>query len=150
MHTFTVASLVLILIAVPVVAGQSALSFAVELATGALAAAVPFYAVLFRTSETPRPIGASRFGEPAIEEILLGLAAPPLAAGATVACVGRLLGVTGSRSGFVSILGASVGELLALRAWELDLPEWMKILAVPAITSLGATLAFNRLVRSSL
>ena len=149
MHAFTVAALVLVLIAVPVAAGQSALSFAVEFATGALAAAVPFYAVLFRTSEMPRPVEASRFAEPAIEEILLGLAVPPLAAGVTVACVGRLFGVTGSLSGFASILGASVGELLALRAWELDLPEWLKVMAVPAITSLGATLAFSRHARSS-
>ncbi|MFC2108709.1 hypothetical protein ACFLS5_04520 [Candidatus Bipolaricaulota bacterium] len=143
MHAFAVASLVLLVITVSVMADQSALSFAVEFGVGTLAAAVPFYAVLYRTSEAFQPPEASRFAEPSAEEILLGLAVPPLLAGATVACVGRLLGVSGKLASLASILGASVGELFALQAWELDLPEWMRVIAVPVITSLGATIAFN-------
>jgi len=144
MRATVVVVLALLLIALPVVAGQSALSFAVEVAAGTLAAAVPFYAVLFSTSEPPHPLEASRSAEPATGDVLLGLAAPPLMAGATVACVGRLFGATNKLAGLASILGAAVGEVFALRAWELDLPEWVRMIAVPVVTSLGATLAFHR------
>ncbi|MFC2105796.1 hypothetical protein ACFLS0_03495 [Candidatus Bipolaricaulota bacterium] len=149
MKVLVSAALILLLITVPVVAEQSALTIAVEFCTGTLAAAVPFYAVLFRSSEAFHSLEAPQFAKPATENTLLGLALPPLVAGATVACVGRLFGVTGKLTGLASILGASIGELFALRAWELNLPEWLKVIAVPALTSLGATLAFNRLARSS-
>ena len=149
MHAVTVAALILLLIAVPVAASPTTLSFVVEVAAGTLAAAVPFYAALYRTSETPPTPWAPRSTEPAIEDILLGIAAPPLMAGATVVCVGRLFGVTGKLTGLASILGASVAEVFALRAWELGLPQWMKVIAVPVITSLGATMAFHRQAQSS-
>jgi len=143
MRVFAAVVLVLLLIAVPVVASQSALSFAVECCAGTLAAAVPFYAVLFRTHGALAP-EAPRLAEPATEDVLLGLAMPPLMAGATVASVGRLFGGMSNLAGFASILGAYVGETFALRAWELNLPEWLKAIAVPAITSLAATIAFDR------
>jgi len=150
MHALVAAALALLLIGVPVAAErQSALSFAVEFAAGTLAAAVPFYAVLYRTSETLQPFQASRSAEPATEDILLGLAVPPLMAGAAVAYVGSLFGVTGKLAGLAAILGAAVSEIFALQLWQLDVPEWLKVIAVPAITSLGATIAFNHQARSS-
>ena len=149
MQRFIAVLLVLLLIPVPVMAGASALSFAVEFGAGALAAAVPFYANLFRTSEALQLPEASPFAEPSTEDILVELALPPLVAGLTVVCVGRLFGVAGHFAGLASILGASVGELFALRAWDLNLPEWMEVIAVPVITSLGATITFNQLAQSS-
>ncbi len=148
MRATVVVVLALLLIALPVVAGQSALSFAVEVAAGTLAAAVPFYAALLSTSETPRVPWVSRVAEPSTGDVLFGLVAPPLMAGATVACVGRLFGATNKLAGLASILGAAVGEVFALRAWELDLPEWVRMIAVPVVTSLGATLAFHRQAES--
>jgi len=147
MHALMVATLVLVLIGAPVVAAQSALSFAIEFSAGSLAAAVPFYAVLFRTSEALQPWQTSRFAEPSTEDILIGLAVPPLAAGAAVAYTGSLFGVTGPFAGLAAILGASVGEIFAVQLWQLDVPEWVKTIAVPAITSLGATIAFNHQAR---
>jgi len=149
MHVLATVALVLVLTAVPVAAAPSALSFAVEFAAGTLAAAVPFYAALFRTSEVYRPPEVFGPAEPANEDILLGLVAPPLLAGAAVTFVGRLFGVTSKLGGLAAILGASVAELFAFRAWELNLPEWLEIIAVPAITSVGAVVAFNREARSS-
>ncbi len=149
MQLFAAAALVLLVISVPIVAGQSALSFALEFGVGTLAASVPYYAALFRCSEPLHSLKASRFAEPATNDILLGLALPPLAAGVTVACVGKLFGVTDKLGGLAAILGASVGEIFALRAWELNLPEWLEVLSVPAITAFCATVAFNRQARSS-
>ena len=149
MHAVTVAALILLLIAVPVAASPSTLSFVVEVAAGTLAAAVPFYAVLFSTSGSLQPSWVPQATGPSTGDVLLGLVAPPLMAGATVACVGRLFGATGKLTGLASILGASVAEVFALRAWDLDLPEWMEVIAVPVITSLGATLAFHRQAQSS-
>jgi len=148
MHALIVTTLALVLIGVPVAAAQTALSFAIEFSAGTLAAAVPFYMVLFRTSEAPPPFRPSRFAEPATEDIFLGLALPPLLSGAAVACAGSLFGVTGPLAGFAAILGASVGEIFAVQLWQLDLPKWLKTIAVPAITSLGATIAFNRQART--
>lgn len=149
MHALMVATLVLVLIGVPVAAAQSALSFAIEFSVGTLAASVPYYAALFRCSEPLHALEASRFAEPATNDILLGLALPPLAAGVTVACVGKLFGVTDKLGGLAAILGASVGEIFALRTWELNLPEWLEVLSVPAITAFCATVAFNRQARAS-
>ena len=67
----------------------------------------------------------------------------PLAAGATVTGVGWLFGVTGKYAALASIVAASVSELFALRVWDLDLPEWLTMLTVPVITSLGATIGFD-------
>jgi len=139
-----VVMLVLVLIGVPVAATPSALSFAVELFVGTLAAAVPFYAVLYNTSEalqTSRPAG------PVPEAALFGLVVPPLATGASVALAGRLFGVASPFAYFAAILGASVSEIFAFQLWQLDIPEWVKVIAVPVVTSLGATLAFNRQAR---
>ena len=148
MQSFAAATLVLLLISVPVVAGPSGLSFALEFSVGTVAASVPYYAALLRCSDPLHELEASRFTEPTTTDILLGLALPPLAAGATVACVGNLFGVTDKLGGLAAILGASVGEIFALRAWELDLSEWVKVLSVPAITALCATVAFNCQARS--
>jgi hypothetical protein len=149
MQTLIVATLVLVLIGVPVAAAQSAISFAIELSVGTVAAAVPFYTVLLRTSEAVQPFQPSRFAQPSIEDIVLGLAVPPLAAGEAVAYAGSLFGVTGPLASFAAILGASVGEIFALKVWQLDVPEWVKTIAVPVITSLGATVAFNRQAQAS-
>jgi len=149
MHRLIVATLALVLAGVPVAAAQSAFSFAIELSAGAVAAAVPFYAVLYRGSASLQSFQASRSTEPSTEDIVLGLAVPPLAAGIAVACAGRAFGVTGQLAGAAAILGASVSEVFALQLWDLDLPEWLKTIAVPIITSLGAIIAFNRQVRPS-
>ena len=149
MHALMVTTLVVVLIGVPVASAQSPLSFAIEFSAGTLAAAVPFYAVLYRTSEALQPSQVSRFAETPAKDILLGLAVPPLVAGATVAYVGSLFGVTCPFAGLVAILGASVGEIFAVQLWQPDVPEWVKIIAVPALTSLGATIAFNRQARAS-
>jgi len=139
-----VVMLALALIAVPVAAEPSALSLAVELLAGTLAAAVPFYAVLYSTSEG---LQASRLAEPVTEDALFGLVVPPLATGTTVALAGRLFGVAAPFAGFAAVLGASVSGIFALQLWQLDIPEWVKVTAVPVVTSLGATLAFNRQAR---
>jgi len=97
MHALVVAMLVLVLIGVPVAAAQTALSFAIELSAGTLAAAVPFYTVLFRTSEALQPFQTSRFAEPSTEDIFLGLAVPPLLAGAAVAYTGSLYSASRAR-----------------------------------------------------
>jgi len=149
MHRLVVATLTLVLIGVPVAATPSAILFAIELSAGTLAAAVPFYTVLFRTSEALEPLQASRFAGPSIEDIVLGLAVPPLAAGAVVACVGSLFGVTDPLAGLAAILGASVAEVFAVQLWQLEVPEWVKAIAVPVITSLGATITFNRQAQAS-
>jgi hypothetical protein len=147
MRSLAVAGLVFLLVAVTIAAEQPPLSFAVEFCAGALAATVSFDAVLFRTSGALPPVGDPRFVEVGASGgtsgVLLELAATPLAAGATVTFVGWLMGVTGKCAGLTSILAASVSELFALQAWDLDLPEWIRILAVPAITALGATIGFN-------
>jgi len=149
MRKVVIVTSVLALIAVPVAAVQSALSFGIELSAGAVASAVPFYAALLRASDVLRPLQASSFAEPSIEDIVLGLAVPPLAAGLAVAYAGSLFGVTGPLVGLAAILGASVGEIFALQLWQLDVPEWVKTIAVPVITSLGATISFNRQARGS-
>ena len=149
MREFFVATLVLALIGVPVAASQSALSFAVELSAGTVAAAVPFYTVLFCTSKALQPLQPSRSCELSIEDTVLGLAVPPLSAGVTVACAGCLFGVTGPATVLAAFVGASVGEVFALQLWELDIPEWVKTIAVPIITSLGATFALNRQAQAS-
>ena len=148
MRVFVAGIVVLLLLAVPVAAGRSAVSFAVEVAAGTLVAAVPFYAVLFSLSGSLQPSWVPRVPQPSTGDLLLGLVAPPLMAGATVALVGKMFGATDRLAGLAAMLGASVGEVFALRAWELNLPEWMKVIAVPVITSLGATLAFNRQAKS--
>ena len=144
MHRPAVGVLVLVLIGVPVAAAPSALSFAVELFAGTLAAAVPFYAVLYNTSDV---LQTSRLAEPATEGALFGLVVPPLATGATVALAGRLFGVAAPLASFTAVLGAAVSEIFAIQLWRLDIPQWVKVIAVPAVTSLGATLAFNRQAR---
>lgn len=149
MHTLVGVILVLVLIGVPVAAAQSALSFAIELSAGTVAAAVPFYAVLFHTSEATQTLRESAFAGPSTKDIVLGLAVPPLVAGAAVACVASLFGVTGPIAGLAAILGASVGEIFAIQLWQLDVPGWVKTIAVPVITSLGATIAFNRQAQAS-
>jgi len=149
MHRLIAATLVLVLAGVPVAAAQSALSFAIELSAGAVAAAVPFYAVLYHDSASLQSFQASRSTEPCTEDIVLGLAVPPLAAGAAVACAGRAFGVTDQLAGVAAILGASVSEVFALQLWELAVPEWVKTIAVPVITSLGATIAFNHQAQAS-
>jgi len=149
MRRLAVVALVLVLVGLPVVAAPSALSFAIELSAGTVAAAVPFYIALFGTSDAVQPLLISGLAVPSAKDIVLGLAVPPLAAGVAVACVGRAFGVTGRLAGVAAILAASVGETFALQLWQLDLPGWMKTIAVPVITSLGATIAFNRQVRPS-
>jgi len=143
MRRLAVVALVLVLVGLPVVAAGPALSFAIELSAGTVVAAVPFCAVLFRTSDAVQPILTTELAVPSTKDIVLGLAVPPLAAGIAVACAGRAFGVTGQLAGAAAILGASVGEIFALQLWQLDLPDWMKTVAVPVITSLGATIAFN-------
>jgi hypothetical protein len=143
-RTLVVTTLVLALIGGPVAAAQSVLSFAVELSAGTVAAAVPFYAALFSTSDALR---ASRLTQPSAEDVIPGLALPPLAAGAAVGCAGSLFGVTGPLAVPVAVLGALVSEIFAVQVWQLDVPGWVKTIAVPVVTSLGATLAFNRLAR---
>ena len=149
MRALIVTTLILVLIGVPVAAAQSALSFAIEFSAGMLAAAVPFDITLYSTSEALRPFQTTRFAEPSTEDIFFGLAAPPLLAGVAVAYVGSLFGVMDPMAGLAAILGASVGELFAVQLWQLEVPEWAKTIAVPFITSLGATIAFNRQARPS-
>jgi len=149
MRTFAVTVLVLALIGMPVAAAQSALSFAIELSAGTMAAAVPFYTVLFSTTETPQPYHASLLARTSTKDIVLGLLVPPIAAGAAVAYAGSLFGVTGPATVLAAFVGASVGEVFALQLWELDIPEWVKTIAVPIITSLGATFALNRQAQAS-
>ena len=150
MRTLVGVTLALMLIGAPVVAAQRALSFAVELCAGTLAAAVPFYSTLYRTSEASRPFLPSRFAEPSTGDILLGLAVPPLLAGAAIATTGSLFDVTTTPLAVLAtVIGASVSEIFAIQFWRLDVPEWMKTIAVPVIASLGGTIAFNRQARSS-
>jgi len=150
MRAFAVTVLVLALIGASVAAGQSALSFAIELSAGMMAAAVPFYTVLYSTTETGQPYhDASLPARTSTKDIVLGLVVPPIAAGVAVACAGSLFGVAGSASTLAAILGASVSEVFAFQLWLLDVPEWMKAIAVPVITSLGATIAFNRQAQAS-
>jgi len=144
MRTFAAALLAFALIGVPVAAAQSALSFVIELSAGTMAAAVPFYTVLLSTTETSQPYHASLQSRASTKDIVLGLVVPPIAAGAAVAYAGSLFGVTGPSTALAAILGASVGEVFALQLWELDIPEWAKTIAIPIITSLGATFAFSR------
>lgn len=147
MRLVAVVVLGLLLVGTPALAEQSALSFAAEFGAGALTATVSFEWVLSLTFQVypqarhPQSIEAGALG--GVSNVLLGLAVTPLAAGATVTCVGWLFGVTGKYAGLASVLAASVSELFAFRAWNLDLPEWLTILAVPAITSLGATIGFT-------
>jgi len=149
MRAFAVTVLVVALIGVPIVAAQSALSFAIELSAGTIAAAVPFYTVLYTTTETPQPYHASLFERTSTKDIALGLVVPPIAAGLAVACAGSLFGVTGPAAALAAIIGASVSEVFAFQLWQLDVPEWVKSISVPIITSLGATIAFNRQARPS-
>ena len=149
MRAFAVTVLVLALIGVPVTAAQSVLSFVIELSAGTIAAAVPFYTVLLSTTETSQPYQASLLARTSTKDIVLGLVVPPIAAGVAVACAGSLFGVAGSASTLAAILGASVSEVFAFQLWLLDVPEWMKAIAVPVITSLGATIAFNRQAQAS-
>ncbi|MCX6092252.1 MAG: hypothetical protein NTX23_05230 [Candidatus Bipolaricaulota bacterium] len=144
MRLVVVVVLGLLLVGAPVLAEQSALSFAAEFGAGALTATVSFEWVLsltFQVYPQARHPQASALG--GASNVLLGLAVTPLAAGATVTCVGWLFGVTGKYAGLASVLAASVSELFALRAWDLDLPEWLAALAVPVVTSLGATIGFT-------
>ncbi|MCX6101070.1 MAG: hypothetical protein NTV92_06580, partial [Candidatus Bipolaricaulota bacterium] len=119
--------LAVIVAAVPALADQDALAFAAEFGAGALTAAVSFEWVLSLTFQAypqhPQSIEARALG--GASTVLLGLAVTPLAAGATVTCVGWLFGVTGKCAALTSILAASVSELFALRAWDLDVPEWL-------------------------
>ena len=149
MRRLVVVALALVLVGLPVAAALPALSFAIELSAGTVAAAVPFYAVLLRTSDAVQPLLTRELAVPSAKDIVLGLAVPPLAAGIAVACAGRAFGVTGPLAGVAAILGASVGEIFAIQLWYMDLPDWIKTTAVPVITSLGATIAFNRQVRPS-
>jgi len=148
MRAFAAAVLVLVSIGVSIVAAQSALSFAIELSAGTIAAAVPFYTVLFSTTETSQPYQASLLAGTSTKDIVLGLVVPPIAAGIAVACAGSLFGVTGPAAALSAIVGASVSEIFAIQLWQLDVPEWVKSISVPVITSVGATLAFNRQVQS--
>lgn len=149
MRAFAVSVLVLALIGVPVAAAQSALSFAIELSAGTIASAVPFYTVLFSTTETSQPYQASLLARTSTKDIVLGLVVPPIAAGVAVACAGSLFGVTGPATALAAIVGASVSEVFAFQLWQLEFPEWMKAIAVPVIASLGATIAFNRQAQPS-
>ena len=147
MRLILVVAVGLLLVAAPVVAEQSALLIAAEFGAGAITATVSFEWVLSLTFQAyplarhPQPIEVGALG--GASNVLLGLAATPVVAGATVTCVGWLFGVTGRYAALASVLAASVSELFALRAWDLDLPEWLTTLAVPAITSLGATIGFS-------
>jgi hypothetical protein len=147
MRVVAVAGLVVILLTMSVMAEPSALSFAAEFGASTLVSAASFDALLFRTFGDLLPVTNSSAAGAMVAvtdlRLLFDLALTPLAAGATVTCVGWAFGITGHCAGLASVLAASVSELFALRVWDLNLPSWIRMLAVPTITALGATIAFN-------